>query len=98
MAAGPDFRQGWRDELPSGNVDVAPTIAHLLGMQDLPKMDGRVLEESLRGFEARLAPPPAVTQRLEAHGGGENAAWSQYLQVTRFGDVEYLDEGNVVAP
>ncbi len=96
VAAGPDFRQGWRDELPSGNVDVAPTIAHLLGMTDLPKMDGRVLEESLRGFEGRLAPIPAVTQRLEAHGEGENAAWSQYLQVARFGEVEYLDEGNFV--
>ena len=97
VAAGPDFRQGWRDELPSGNVDVAPTIAHLLGMTGLPKMDGRVLEESLRGFEGRLAHLPAVTRRLEAHGEGENAAWSQYLQVTRFGDVEYLDEGNFVS-
>ncbi len=95
VAAGPDFRQGWRDELPSGNVDVAPTIVHLLGLKNAPKMDGRVLTESLR--EAKDDPTPAApaTERLEAHVEGDGAPWSQYLQVIRFGGVDYLDEGNV---
>jgi hypothetical protein len=26
IASGPDFRSGWTDETPSGNVDLAPTI------------------------------------------------------------------------
>lgn len=47
MAAnGPDFRQHFIDEFPSGNVDVAPTIAELLGLS-LPDTDGRVLHEAL---------------------------------------------------
>jgi len=32
---------------PSGNVDVAPTILHLLGIEDRAGMDGRVLSEAL---------------------------------------------------
>ena len=48
LAAGPGFRGGFRDALPSGNVDVAPTIAALLGLK-LPQAQGRVLHEALSG-------------------------------------------------
>ncbi|WP_346949045.1 alkaline phosphatase family protein [Dyella sp.] len=48
LAAGPSFRGGFRDALPSGNVDVAPTIAALLGLK-LPQAQGRVLSEALGG-------------------------------------------------
>ena len=48
LAAGPGFQQGFGDPLPSGNVDVAPTIAALLGLS-LPKAQGRVLHEALAG-------------------------------------------------
>ncbi|GGY29585.1 nucleotide pyrophosphatase [Rhodanobacter panaciterrae] len=48
LAAGPGFQQGFSDPLPSGNVDVAPTIAALLGLP-LPKAQGRVLHEALAG-------------------------------------------------
>jgi arylsulfatase A-like enzyme len=48
IAAGPHFKPGFIDTLPSGNVDVAPTIAALLGMPfDAP--DGRVLDEAMPG-------------------------------------------------
>ncbi len=46
VAAGPHFRRGFHDTLPSGNVDVAPTMARLLGLR-LPAADGRILEEAL---------------------------------------------------
>lgn len=48
VAAGPDFKVGYVDPLPTGNVDVAPTIAAILGLS-LPKADGRVLSEALIG-------------------------------------------------
>lgn len=47
IASGPHFRKGYVDELPSGNVDVAPTLAHLLGLPF--EADGRVLVEALAG-------------------------------------------------
>lgn len=48
IASGPDFRQGLRSELPSGNVDLAPTLASVLKL-DLGKTDGRVLREAIVG-------------------------------------------------
>ncbi|OZB61956.1 MAG: hypothetical protein B7X39_04495 [Lysobacterales bacterium 14-68-21] len=52
VASGPDFRQAMRDPLPSGNVDVAPTLAAVLGLA-LPTAQGRVLHEALAGPLAR---------------------------------------------
>ena len=52
MAAfGPDFKKGYVDNTPVGNVDVAPTLAHILGL-DLKgpgTLKGRVAEEALTG-------------------------------------------------
>ncbi len=42
---GPDFKKGVINNTPSGNTDVAPTVAFLLGL-NLPDTDGRVLHES----------------------------------------------------
>jgi arylsulfatase A-like enzyme len=46
VAAGPHFRRGFHDTLPTGNVDIAPTVARLLGLR-LEGADGRALEEAL---------------------------------------------------
>jgi hypothetical protein len=49
-AVGPDFRRGFRDTLPAANVDIAPTLAHILGLK-LPHqgtLKGRVLSEALQ--------------------------------------------------
>ena len=46
IANGPSFRSASTITNPSGNVDVAPTVAYLLGTS-LPQADGRVLNEAL---------------------------------------------------
>ena len=48
IAAGPDFREHASSDVPTGNVDVAPTLLHLLGLKPPPSMAGRVIEEALR--------------------------------------------------
>ena len=48
IASGPDFRRAFKDSLPSGNVDLAPTVARILGLP-LPGADGRPLLEALEG-------------------------------------------------
>jgi arylsulfatase A-like enzyme len=48
IAAGPDFREHAVSDVPTGNVDVAPTLLHLLGLQAPPTMTGRVIQEALR--------------------------------------------------
>ena len=46
IAFGPDFRHGFDDPLPTGNVDVAPTAARILGLT-LPRAQGRPLLEAM---------------------------------------------------
>ena len=46
IASGPSFIRGLTVTNPSGNVDVAPTVAYLLGLS-MPQADGRILNEAL---------------------------------------------------
>ena len=48
MASGPDFKESYNDTLPTANVDIAPTVARILGFA-MPAAQGRVIEEALRG-------------------------------------------------
>jgi len=48
IAAGPDFREHTSSDVPTGNVDLAPTLLKLLGVKIPPSMSGRVIEEALR--------------------------------------------------
>ena len=52
MAAGPGFREHAVSDAPTGNVDIAPTVLHLLGLTPPQTMTGRVIDEALRGGRA----------------------------------------------
>src|ERR1039457_2295587 len=92
VAAGPDFRKGMVDQLPSGNIDLAPTVLHILGVTSPEHMDGRVLAEALTS-ETPKSPAP-VAHTLDATRDLGTSVWQQYLRVTEFGGTTYLDEGN----
>src|SRR5437660_117445 len=47
IAAGPDFRRGGVDDLPTGNVDLAPTILQILRINPPQRLDGGLLSEAL---------------------------------------------------
>src|SRR5205085_3397751 len=47
IAAGPDFKHGETDDLPSGNIDLASTILEILGVKPPSKIDGRILFEAM---------------------------------------------------
>lgn len=89
IAAGPDFRAGFRDELPSGNTDVAPTVLHVLDIQPKQKLDGRVLYEALKSAPPQNLPEPQLHNRQLVMG-----RWKQYLKYVDYGGVQYFDEGN----
>ena len=59
-ALGPDFKQGFTDELPVSNADIAPTLARVLGLQlpTLGKLQGRLLDEALQGNPASRGARP----------------------------------------
>ena len=48
IAAGPDIKAGEKSSVPTGNVDLAPTLCHLQGIDPPDTMDGRILHELLR--------------------------------------------------
>jgi hypothetical protein len=89
IAAGPDFRRGFIDELPTGNIDLAPTILSVLRVAPSP-MDGRILGESMNDGHAAKA----ETKTLTASRDFGNAAWQQYLRISQVGSTLYFDEGN----
>ena len=60
VAAGPSFRRGVASDLPSGNIDLAPTILALLGLTTGVPFDGRVLAEAFRDG-APSGPPPRTS-------------------------------------
>ncbi|TNF66688.1 MAG: phosphodiesterase [Gammaproteobacteria bacterium] len=47
IAYGPSFKSHFIDTLPTGNVDIVPTLAYLLGLK-ATNTDGRILLESLK--------------------------------------------------
>jgi len=89
IAAGPDFRAGWSDAVPTGNVDLAPTVMWILGVPKSQPMDGRVLLEAMPGhILGRKTSTHTLIAANPANG------WKQYLKVTSVGSTLYFDEGN----
>ncbi|HUJ71541.1 MAG TPA: alkaline phosphatase family protein [Verrucomicrobiae bacterium] len=92
VAAGPDFRRGLVDQLPSGNTDLAPTILHILGIEPPQPLDGRVLVEALGAGTATF--PAVELQTFDASCDLGKVVWHQYLRTTSFSHAIYFDEGN----
>jgi predicted AlkP superfamily pyrophosphatase or phosphodiesterase len=94
IAAGPDFRRGQTDDLPTGNVDVAPTILHILGIKALQEMDGRVLSEAMVSVDQVSTGRETETNTIEAKKDFAAGTWRQSMKISRVGSSTYLDEGN----
>jgi arylsulfatase A-like enzyme len=90
-AIGPDFKKKYPDKTPVGNVDVAPTLAHILGL-DLTgpgSLKGRVIEEALVGGKA-----PKTTQRTLSSDKAPNGVQT-LLNVQEVGATKYFDAGGI---
>ena len=91
LARGPSWIPSTVVDTPTGNIDVAPTILHLLGLPGGNGMDGRVLHEALAGGDD----PIDVESRSVTHAA-ELGEYRQEVTVTTVGRSVYLDEGNRV--
>ena len=103
IAAGPDFKHGEVDDLPSGNVDLASTILQILGIKTSEKIDGRILSEAMTGRAGALRRLPKAfgtvrrpyqTQTIETKKDFPRGTWKQSLRISRVRSTLYLDEGN----
>jgi type I phosphodiesterase/nucleotide pyrophosphatase len=93
-AIGPDFRRGMTDTAPTGNADIAPTAAEILGQPPVAGTTGRVLREALagRGAGPRLhARSVTATTALQL----KNLRVVTTLTLTRYAGREYLDDSTV---
>ena len=91
FAWGPAFKQSITIETPTGNVDLAPTVLHLLGLPGGGAMAGRVLSETLKGG------PPEVEWRSVTHEAERNTPEGRYRQsvaLSAVGDTIYVDQGS----
>ena len=92
VACGPDFRQGVTDPLPSGNIDIVPTLLWLMGLEPALPLDGRILTEALTtsGPPLKTVLPGRLDAQIELPGG----SWTQYLRYCEVNGVRYLEEVN----
>jgi hypothetical protein len=84
VASGPGFKATMVSSVPSGNVDVAPTVAFLLGTS-LPQADGRILSEAL------VAPPPGSAVARVQPGKLPSAEPARGLRFQRSSDPDGKD-------
>jgi arylsulfatase A-like enzyme len=89
MAAGPDYREHAVSAAPTSNVDLAPTLLRLLGLEVPATIAGRVIEEGLRNgrpasvrveHAAETVRTPDGSYELTAHVSV--AAGHRYLDYT----------------
>lgn len=92
IAAGPDFRAGYKSELASGNIDVAATILHIFRTTPPQPLDGRILSEAMT--DGAKAPAKSETRTTETTRNFDGRVWRQYLKITRVDGHDYIDEGN----
>ena len=91
FAKGPDFKQSAAVDTPTGNVDLAPTILHILGLSGGETMYGRIIQEALRGG------PDSIEWQTTTHEAERSTPHGRYRQavtVSRAGNTVYVDEGN----
>jgi predicted AlkP superfamily pyrophosphatase or phosphodiesterase len=88
VAWGPRFRRGTTVRAPAAIVDIAPTIAALIGLTDIDGFDGRVLREAfVDGPDAEQLPVWRDTYRVEAPG------YEGVVQISGTGTSWYVDKG-----
>jgi arylsulfatase A-like enzyme len=91
VAYGPAFHGGVESQLPSGTIDLMPTLLHHLGYAIPPTVDGRVLHEALAAGSASAVQADTRTYSTEA--ATPNGRYRQHVTVTRIGHTTYLERG-----
>ena len=89
LAWGPRFKRGATVHVPAGNVDVAPTILAMLGLETAA-LDGRVLHEAfVDGPDEEQVPVETRAYAVEAAAG----VYRAIVQISEVDGRRYVDKG-----
>lgn len=90
-AIGPDFKIKFKSTAPAGNVDIAPTLAHIMGVKltGPGSLKGRVIVEALRGGKM-----PKVIRRTIASPPAANGVRT-VLNLQAVGSTRYFDAAGI---
>ncbi|GAB3023719.1 alkaline phosphatase family protein [Niabella terrae] len=93
IVSGPAFTSARVSELPTSNVDIAPTLLALYQIPAPASMEGRVMRELMKNQKTPKIKPIAETIKTQATG-----KWGTYeleLKQTRYGSYRYVDNARV---
>lgn len=94
IAYGPDFKSGLSSKVPTGIIDIEPTILNILGLKYFSNYDGRVLYEALIG-----GPDPSEifwkTDFVEVETKVGITRFKQLVQFSKVGNSLYFDKSLV---
>jgi arylsulfatase A-like enzyme len=93
IAAGPDFKVGFEDKLPTANVDLAREIVQIFDLPVPQEFAGRGLMEARRNRPAKSS-SEVGSRSLEAFRDFSDGSWKQTFHVSHYLTGEYIDEGN----
>jgi arylsulfatase A-like enzyme len=88
IAAGPDFREHAVSDVPTSNVDIAPTLLRLLGLKPPATMAGRVIEEALRHGPS---PSSVRVERVDETVRAPDGSYELTAHISIAGGRRYLD-------
>jgi len=88
---GPDFLHGSRSTVPVGNIDVCPTLSHVMGLDLGNSIEGRVLAEALIGGTQ----PEWDTWQEQREFSARGRDWRQRVWFDHVGATSYLSGGAV---
>lgn len=89
FADGPDFKNGLKSELPTSNIDIAPTVLALYNLPLPAKMDGRPVSELMRNKKTNTDKARKEVIKTEAR-----YPWGTYklsLETSVYGRYRYVN-------
>jgi arylsulfatase A-like enzyme len=97
-AIGPDFKKAFVDPDPVGNIDITPTIAHILGieMPSIGTLKGRVMTEALTGSPQPGKTSPAASSKVLVSAPSANGRRT-ILDYQQHDGVLYYDRACMIA-
>lgn len=89
VAYGPAFRCGHASVVPSGTIDIMPTLLHLLGYELPSTIEGRVLHEAL--VSQTMPEETAQSYQYDTEAPIAGGVYRQHVATSRVAATTYID-------